>query len=368
MRAPVRWLHGGAALALALTLACRADPPRDTGGAASSSSSSAAAPAPTTKESRVYEVTSTGDLLALRSTYLKELAAGFRGRFEVHLAAGTYEPASWSLAPEPGQPPPPVELVLRGEGAVIPVPQRLSARTVRLEGLVLTGNVAASSFIEVSAALTVTGCAVIDGRTVDPNSAAPYLAVVARGEGGKKSPATLTIERSWFVRNFQQGNLPGALVGLAVHDREPGYFSQVAVRDSAFLGNAFATELALAYALDTTVERTLFYKTWPSGVFLGCEVSGRVAVKDSVLVAEDLGHVARLGEGCAPVGFEGSRIYARSYTPATALPPALRIDRAAIADRSALSATAAVVDQAVTMGLAMPPAGLRAELDRALRP
>jgi uncharacterized protein YmfQ (DUF2313 family) len=50
------------------------------------------------------------------------------------------------------------------------------------------------------------------------------------------------------------------------------------------------------------------------------------------------------------------------------VPAALAIDRAAIADHTALAATAKVADAAAEMKAEMPPRSLRTELEKALRP
>ncbi|HVK75250.1 MAG TPA: hypothetical protein VM734_18095 [Kofleriaceae bacterium] len=352
------------AVVLALWLGCTRDPPRDTGASAAASS-----PAAATKETHVYDVTSANDLLTVQSAYLARAAAGFDGTFEVRFAA-TIPPTGWRLAPEAGKDVPAIDLVLRGDGAVIPAPERLVARSVRLEGLVVTGPVGLSSVVEVRTGFTMVDSAIIDGRSNVPASQAPYLAIRAHGVRGKKAPATLTIERSWFVRNWQTDqSVHGAtLVGLEQDARDGGFFGEVRLRDCVFVGNAFATELRLAYALDVAIERSLFYKTWPSGVQIAADLTDKVRVIDSTLIAEDLGHVAQVGADASPIAVTGSRIYARSYTAATPVPAALAIDRGAIADRSAIDARTAPLDAAAKMGVALPPASLRDELVRAVRP
>jgi hypothetical protein len=354
------------AVALLCGLGCSRDLPKDVGVAAGPSSTAAAA---ASKEKRVYDVASVNDLLQVQSIYLQQAAAGFDGRFEVRFTASVPQ-TGWSLAPEAGKDLPAIDLVLVGAGAAIPAPGRLAARSVRVEGLVLTGPVGLSSTIEVRQGFTMIDSAVIDGRGIMPASQAPYLAVRAHGARGKKVPATLTVERSWFVRNWQSsGSVQGAaLFGLEQDDRDGGFFGEVRFRDCAFIGNAFATELRLAHALDVVIDRCLFYKTWPSGVQIAAELTESVRVTGSILVAEDLEHVARLGKDVSPIVMTGTQIYARSYTSKTPVPSALRIDRSALADRSSIDGKVGPLDAAAKMTAAMPDAGLREQLMQALRP
>jgi hypothetical protein len=320
------------------------------------------------KEKRVYEVASAKDLLDVQSAYLKA-AAGGGGVFEVRFSAAI--PAtSWSLAPEPGKGVPALDLVLIGQGGAIPAPGKLVARSVRLENLVLTGPVGLSSEIEVRTGFTMVDAGVIDGRGTVPASQAPYLAIRAHGVRGKKEPATLTIERSWFIRNWQADqSLHGAvLLGLEQDGRDGGHFGEVRIRDCVFSNNAFATELRLAYARDVAIERTLFYKTWPSGLLIDADTVEKVRLVDSILVADDLAHVARLGKDVAPIEATGTKLFIRSYTDKAALPAALKIDRAAVASRAPIDAKAAPLDAAGRIPAALPKPELRAELMKVFAP
>jgi hypothetical protein len=362
-RAMVRAVRVGAAV-LAVGLGCNREVPRE-----AAAGPGAAPAASASKEKRVYDVGSVNDLLEVQSAYQQQAGAGFDGRFEVRFTASIPN-TGWSLAPEPGKDVPAIDLVLTGQGAVVPVPGKLIARSVRIEGLVLTGPAALSSVIEVRNSIAIVDSAVIDGRGAMPASQAPYLALRAHGGRGKKVPATLTVERSWFVRNWQasQSVHGAALVGLEHHERDGGFFSEARFRDCVFLGNAFGAELRLTHALDVAIERCLFYKTWPSGVQIDAEMVEKVRVADSIVVAEDLEHVGRLGKDVPPIAMTGTRIYARSYKPSTAVPAALKIDRGAIADRAGIDAKAAAVDAAAKMPVGMPAAALRDQLMQALRP
>jgi hypothetical protein len=377
----VRAVRVGAAV-LAIGLGCNREVPREAtaGPGAAPAAQGPALPdraAPrsvaesrsASKEKRVYDVGSVNDLLEVQSAYQQQAGAGFDGRFEVRFTA-SIPSTGWSLAPEPGKDVPAIDLVLTGQGAVVPVPGKLIARSVRIEGLVLTGPAALSSAIEVRDSVAIVDSAVIDGRGAIAASQAPYLALRAHGVRGKKVPATLTVERSWFVRNWQasQSAHGAALVGLEQHERDGGFFKEARFRDCVFLGNAFGGELRLTHVLDVAIERCLFYKTWPSGVQIDAEMVEKVRVVDSIVVAEDLEHVARLGKDVPAIAMTGTRIYARSYKPSTAVPAAIKIDRGAIADRAGIDAKVAPVDAAAKMPVAMPAAALRDQLMQALRP
>jgi len=347
------------------TTGCSREPARPAG--------PAARPVPTTQEPRVYDVASPHDLLDVQARYLREAAAGFTGRFEVRFTA-SLPPLSWSLVPEasPGgeRPLPDFDLVLIGHGAVVPAPGGLAARTVHLEGLVLTGPVGLSSQIEVRTAFTMRDCAVVDGRGTLPASPAPYLSVLAHGVRGQKSPATFTLERTWFVRNWQADDSTrgAALLGLGQHERDGGYFSEARIRDCVFLGNAFATELQLSNVLDVTIERTLLSKTWPSGVVIDASLAAAVRVIDSIFLVDNLARVAWLGPEVPPIEISGSRLYATAYTSQTPLPPSFRLTRSVVTSRAAIEAQLAPLEAAAALPVAMPPADLRQQLMQALQP
>ncbi len=367
---------GAIALGLTLALGCSGRS-RDGGAPADRTSPSisspglstnpAAQPVTASKEKLVYDVASTSDLLNVQSKYLEHAAGGYEGRFEVRFTAAI-SPTSWSLAPEAGGDLPAIDLVLTGvTGAAspisVPVPRRLAARSVHLEHLVLTGPVGLSSEIEVRTSFTMLDSAVIDGRGTVPASQAPYLSIRAHAERGKKEPTTLTIERSWFLRNWQADQSQGAaLLGLEHNPQDGGFFGSVRIRDTAFLGNAFTTELRLAYALDVLIERCLFYRTWPAGSLFGAELVESVRVEDSVIIVEDLAHLGHLGEDVAPINLSSTRVFAKGYTAKTPLPPSVKLDRADISPRSAIDARLAPLDAAAKLPLALPPADLRAKL------
>jgi hypothetical protein len=325
-------------------------------------------PAVTSKETRVYEVSSPQDLLDVQNHYLNAVGKGFDGVFEVRFGASVTG-VNWSLAPEPGKELPAIDVVLKGDGAVVGVPGKVFARSVRIEGLVLTGTQPMSSEFEVRAGVTIVDSAFIDVRGGAPAATQPFVALRSHGQKGKRVPATATIERTWFVRNWQNGSsvAGAALLGFDQHQQDGGFYGEVRIRDCVFAGNAFATEVRLAYAFDVAIERTVFYKTWPSGVLLDNVLAEKVRVVDSVIVVEDLAHVASRAADVPAIEMTGTKIFARSYTPATAIPAAFTIDRDALADRTRVDAVVAPFDEATKLPLGAPPAGLREKLLAALK-
>lgn len=311
----------------------------------------------------MLEVKSSADLVNLGKTYLEHVESGFSGVLEVHVAPGTYEEARWVMAPSSPGAPPPIDLVLKGTGQVIPAPSHLIGRSVRIEGLVLTTMQFAPIAIETTQAVTITKSAFINGRMVAQEMARPYLELRAHGSGRTKLPITVQIDNTWFVRNFEAAE-NSSLLAFTIDENEPGYFDNIAIRDSAFLGNAFSNEIFISFAKAATIERTLFYKTWPAGVFLRCHTAGDITVKDSVMVADDIAHLAEVSDS-PPIKVTGTKVYLKTLAANAAAPKGLRIDRAAISDRASLDDTSAV-DQAVAMPVAMPADTLRSTLDKAL--
>lgn len=313
------------------------------------------------KETNVLEVKSSRDLLGLADKYNEQVKAGFTGVLEVHVAPGTYDDANWTMAPMHKAKPPAIDIVLKGTGQVIPAPTHLAGRSIRLEGLVFTTQQFAPIEIETTHAVTIEKSAFINGRMVS-EAVRPYLELRAHGSGGTKLPITVQIENTWFVRNFQSAD-GSSMLAFTIDENEPGYFENIAIRDSAFLGNAFSNEVSISFAKAATIERTIFYKTWADGVFLRCKTAAGVTVKDSVMVAEDLGQLAEVKD-CPPIVVSGTKVYVKTLAPNAAAPAALHIDRAAISDKQPLDTRA--VDTAIAMPIEMPADTLRATLDQAL--
>jgi hypothetical protein len=217
--------------------------------------------------------------------------------------------------------------------------------------------------IETNQAVTITKSAFINGRMVDANNARPYLELRAHGAGRTKSPITVQIDNTWFVRNFESAK-GSSLLAFTIDENEPGYFDNIAIRDSAFLGNAFSNEIFISFTKAATIERTIFYKTWPAGVFLRCHTAGDVTVKDSVMVAEDIAQLAEVSDS-PKIAVTNTKVYVKTLAANAAAPKGFKIDRAAISDRASLGDTSAV-DQAIGMPVAMPADTLRPALDKAL--
>jgi hypothetical protein len=343
------------AVALALLASCTRDRPTQASPGKSSP-----------KETRVIEIKSSTDLEKLSGVYLERISAGFSGTLEIHVAPGTYDEANWDMAPAAqGGPVPPIDVVIEGSGAVIPGPNSLVARSIRMTGLVFVKQRLGTSVLEATSSVAITHCAFINGRMTNPQVPRPYVEIRSRGIGGKKTPVEATIDDTWFVRNFQAGGNEGSsVIAFTTDDHEPAYFKAVTIRNSAFLGNAFMTDVAIAYAKTATIEHSLFYKTWGSGVLISSVTSGDVVVKDSVLVIDDVARVATVDHS-PPVQLVGSKVYAKTLGTS----PALKAGADAFAPRSALDKTIKDVDDAIaTLPVAMPPDELRAKVDKALRP
>ncbi|HEU5058442.1 MAG TPA: hypothetical protein VFU21_18045, partial [Kofleriaceae bacterium] len=83
----------------------------------------------TAKETRVFEVKSSADLVNLRAEYMRLWDSGYEGVFEVRFAAAPYTAAGWDLAPPFDSArltaAPTIDVVLRGESSAPPAPARV---------------------------------------------------------------------------------------------------------------------------------------------------------------------------------------------------------------------------------------------------
>ncbi|MCC6994710.1 MAG: hypothetical protein IT370_08885 [Deltaproteobacteria bacterium] len=293
----------------------------------------------------MFDVKSSDDLLALYDEYKRLASSGFDGKLEVRLAPGDYSAVGWSLAVQGVAPPPPIDIVLLGGGTVLPSgPVGISGRSVTIQDLVWTDSRATTLKIEVLERVAIVGSALVRGRFADPGVRWPFLQLVARGSGGKKSPVEVRIEDSWFIGNQQPGPEPCSLVALATHPTEPGVFEKVVIRNDVFIGNAFAAELEIGYAKSTVIEHSLFISTWPLSGALKAVTTGPVVVTDSVLIAEDPARLT-VSDHAEPIDVKHARLMARAAAPAAAI---------------------ALVEQSAAMAPAMPPADLRDRLWAAL--
>jgi hypothetical protein len=336
-------------------------------GGASKRSAPAAARA---KARRAMEIKSAEDLLKLRTDYQEMWDAGFDGTLEVTIRAGTYPAVGWALSPNPSSKrkgdAPTIDVILRGP-ATIPAPGKVKARSLVIEELVLTGARSAPIELEVGKSFAMRRAALIDGRFGDPMYQGTFFEIRARGTKGSKAPVTVAIDDSWFVRNFQEAK-PMAMVGLTSATEFPGYFEEVSIRRSAFLGNAFMSELAVDFARKVKIEDSIFYKTWPGGTVLRFTSTADVTVKRCAFAVEEIGQVATVEE-TPPIAFEDSRIYARGWAPGQSPPPALRIDPPKIIDRKAFEPQEKPVAEAAKLpSTAVPPPELFKRIHAAFWP
>ena len=322
----------------------------------------------TAKETRVFQVKSSDDLVNLRAEYMNLWESGFDGVFEVSFAAVPYTAAGWDLAAAPDSKkmtaPPTIDVVLRGASSAPPPPSRVVARSLRIEGLILKIEHRSTELV-VHDSLAMAGCLVVDGRGMEFGMR--MLAVLGVGEYGsrKTRPVTARIEDSWFVRNFQ-GPQPAPMIEFGSVDTAPTYFESIEIARTAFLGNAFATELDFKFAKQVTISHSLFYKNWPDGVLIASTSSGDIVLEDSVVFVEDAAHIARHGDESPPIKLApSSRVYARAGRP----PAALAAEPGQFRDRAAIASGEDAIAEAVKMpASAIPGPELKKKLDAAFRP
>lgn len=353
----------GAMLLCAAAMACGSHD----GEPAAATSAAAAGERPPAKETRVFEVKSSADLVNLRSEYMNLWESGFDGVFEVRFAAVPYTAAGWDLAPAPDSKkktaPATIDVVLRGESSAPPPPARVVARSLALEGLILKLQYGISE-LSVRDRLSMKGCLVVEGRGLEYGQ--KLFSVLGLGDYGstKTRPVTVAIEDSWFVRNFQ-GPQAAPMLHFGSVEGAPTYFDSITIARSAFLGDAFDAELDLHFAKEVQITDSLFYKTWPDGVLIASTSSGDVIIERSVVIVEDTAHIARHGAESPAIRLASStRVYAKTGArpPAgLAAEPGQFRERAAIADAEDLIAEAVRMPPSV-----IPGAELRRKLDAAL--
>ncbi|HUS66479.1 MAG TPA: hypothetical protein VMZ28_18205 [Kofleriaceae bacterium] len=307
------------------------------------------------KETHVIDVKTSDDLVAARAEYMRLWDAGFDGTLEIRIAPGAYTPVSWSLEPAPDSPrrdaSPTIDVVLRGGPAAPPPPEAIHARNLRIEDLILTRTSAPWRLV-VSESVALRRTVLVDCRARERSDGTPLLAILGRGEAGAAAPRAVTarIEKSWFLRN-QQSVEASAMIGFGSVEALPSYWDSILIDDSAFLGDAFATELDIRFARAVRISNSVFYKTWPDGVLIQSTSSGEVTLEGSTVVVEDAAHVARNGAESPPVAFAGTtRVWTRTR------------------DRQAVERADAAVKDALALAAGqMPPDDLKRRLDAALR-
>jgi hypothetical protein len=351
------------AMLLSAAMACGSHPDSEPAAA----TSAAAGDRPQAKETRVFEVKSSADLVNLRSEYMNLWESGFDGVFEVRFAPVPYTAAGWDLAPAPDSKkptaPPTIDVVLRGESSAPPPPSRVVARNLTVEGLILKLQYGTSE-LSVYDRLSMKGCLVVEGRGLEFRQ--KLFSVLGIGDWGstKTRPVSVSIEDSWFVRNFQ-GPQAAPMLHFGSVEGAPTYFDSITIARSVFLGNAFDAELDLHFAKEVKITDTLFYKTWADGVLIASTSSGEVVLDRSVVIVEDTAHIARHGDESPPVKLAAStRVYAKTG----AKPPAgLAAEPGQFRDRASIVSAEDVIAEAAKMPPSViPGAELRKKLDAAL--
>jgi hypothetical protein len=325
----------------------------------------------TAKETRVFEVKSSDDLVNLRAEYMGLWESGFDGLFEVRFAAVPYSAAGWDLAPPSDSKrltaAPTIDVVLRGDSSAPPPPSRVVARSLRAEGLILKVEHSTTELV-VRDQLELERCLVVDGRGMEFGM--QLIAILGIGDYGSKKtrPVSVRIADSWFVRNFQNQQAAPMLRFGSV-DTAPTYFESIEIARSSFLGNAFASELELQFAKQVKISGSLFYKTWPSGVLISSTSSGDVVLEDSVIFVDDPEHIARHGDESPPVVLAPStRVYSKKGPGGARPPTGLKAEPGQFRDRAAVAAGEDVIAEAMKMPASIVPGPeLKAKLDAALR-
>jgi hypothetical protein len=318
------------------------------------------------KESHVFEVKSSADLPQLRIEYMRMWATGSPADLVVTIAPGAdLQPTGWALEPEhPGEGKALIDVVIKGGGGVLPLPDRVFARSLRIQDVILTGGRSGPSEMWVSNAFAIRRSMLVDARLTDPRWQGGVVEIFA--DGGSHSGTDVSIEDCWFVRNYQSER-PARMLSFTQRGQDAGYFSKVKVARSAFLGNAFGADLAVEYARAVSIEGSLFFRPWTGdGTEISCSHCEGVVVTGSTFALERADQAAAV-EQTQPVLFQGSRVYARGWKAGAAPPAAL--DRSTeVADRAAFAGEAAAAEaitRATTQPLQLPAPDAFAALARA---
>jgi len=318
------------------------------------------------KESHVFEVKSSADLAQLRIEYMRLWSKGSPADLVVQVAPdASLMPTGWALEPEhPGEGEALIDVFIKGGGAVLPLPERVFARSLRMQDVILTGGRTGPSEIRVSNAFAMRRSMLVDARLTDPNGQGGFVEVFA--DGGPHTGADVTIEDCWFVRNYQ-ADRPARMLSFTQRGEDAGYFTRVKVARSAFLGNAFGADLAVEYARAVTIEDSLFFRSWTGpGTEIACSHCEGVIATGSTFVLERADQAASV-DRTQPVLLKSSRVFARGWKAGAALPPALD-PSTAVEDRAAFAGEAAAseaIAAATAQPLHLPAADAFAKLARA---
>ena len=259
------------------------------------------------KEAKVitFDVKSTTDLQQLVPEYTKLARSGFAGRVEIRIASGAaIGRTSWNLEPELGASRDvPIDVVIHGGGGSLPLFGSIVARSLRLDDVALTDN--GQGHVWVTRDFTMHRVMLADCRRVNSKAGvgSPGQSVIEVNANG--AAVNVTIEDSWFVRNFQDEQ-PDFMLRLTRQGERAGGYGAVRVVRSAFLGNAFAADLSVEHARRVEIEDSVFYRNWVGdGSELACEHCDDVVVNRSSFVLERMDQLAT-----HPVRLEDSRVIA----------------------------------------------------------
>lgn len=297
------------------------------------------------KETRVFKVKDADDLLAVSSAYERMWNEGFDGTLEIDVGPAPIADSGFGLAPSSNKDRrPTIDVVIRGAGAAFSLSNQIRARSLRLENLALSYTGGIPLEIWVSTAFTMKHCALIDGRATAPQYHDGLIDVFA--DGGAGSATRVDIEDSWFVRNYQADDKSSAqLLRFTQRGDDAGDFDPVRVVRSAFLGNAFGTDLEVHFGRAVTIEDSLFFRNWGAGAELGCSDCRAVEVKGSRFVLEAIDQLATVEHGPAIQLAEGTRVMVRDWKAGAKVPAAVTAPAGVVVDRAAFGSAG---DAAVT--------------------
>jgi hypothetical protein len=241
------------------------------------------------------EVASSDDVAALYLRYIELVDSGRELTLEVVFAPGVYGVASigpirLDLGGNPPPKDPKIDVILRGASADPPAVLRdlgilVTARSLRLEGLILTGRRQGLLEARVARAFAMARCVVAHNVW-----GGPWGGALMRVQGVHGRPAySVVIEDSWFVRNGQEAE--AAL--LAIGPATGSFVEEVVVRRVAFLENTTHGDLAVHEARAIRGDDVLAVKDGAGGAaVLRYDRTQQVELERSTFVVDDPAAVA----------------------------------------------------------------------------
>jgi len=246
------------------------------------------------------EVRSSDDIAALYVTYIELVDSGREETLDIVLAPGDYGVASigpirLDLGGNPEPKDPKIDVILRGASADPPAVLRdlgmlVTARSLRLENLILTGRSQALLEARVARAFELESCVVLGNSW-----GGPWGGVLMRVLGVHGQPAySVDIADTWFVRNSQQSQ--AALLALA--PATGSFIDEVRLRRVTFLENSTHADLQVHEARAIRADDVFAVKDGAGGAaVLRYERAEQVVLERSTFVVGDDGKLLREWRG-----------------------------------------------------------------------